>query len=338
MHERMPHLQSLLPDKALRGIEVGPGHNPICPKAGGWQVETVDTVDTEGLRAYLGQDPGNDLSGVETVDHVWTDGKLHELFSPEMYGKYHYIVASHVFEHVPDIISFLQSVEKLLTPDGVLLLVLPDRRLTYDFLKPQTCVADAIEAFEQKRKRHSLKNAYLLYFYTCWYVEFGAWLEPRLPTRFRWSFAESRKMFEEYKDLVKERYVDMHAWVWTPPAFELMMIELQLMNYTQIEMREIQQPIPNEFIVLLQPARQKLQYDAALEQKRFDLSLQSIMYYNNGAEAFVDMNKPQKNPLPGQLERHRRWRRIKDHWREARGHMREIRGHFYLLRQSMRRK
>ncbi len=60
-------------------------------------------------------------------------------------GKYDFVLASHVLEHIANPLRALQEWERLLTPEGVLLVVVPDKRKTFDHKRPFTPF-DHIEA------------------------------------------------------------------------------------------------------------------------------------------------------------------------------------------------
>lgn len=89
-----------------RGLEIGPGYNPMFPKSKGFKVETVDHKSAEGLR-HKYQDLDVDISKIEHVDYVWQGEDLHKLVPNT--GTYDFIFTSHVIEHMPDFIGFINS-------------------------------------------------------------------------------------------------------------------------------------------------------------------------------------------------------------------------------------
>jgi SAM-dependent methyltransferase len=146
-------------DKALyalnkkgAGLEIGPSHHPIAPKSRGFNVHILDHASAEELRAkYKGH--GVNLDNVENVDFVWSGQSL-----PDLIGRtacYDWIIASHVIEHVPDLGSFLQQCEALLKTDGVLSLVIPDKRYCFDYFSPPSTTGSVLDAWAEKRIRPS---------------------------------------------------------------------------------------------------------------------------------------------------------------------------------------
>ncbi len=102
--------------KESRLIEVGASYNPIVPKADGWQTTVIDHADQDTLRQkYHDQS----VERIEPVDAVWSGEPLEVLLSEKL-GSYDGVIASHVGEHLPDLIGFLKSLDCILKPSGVI--------------------------------------------------------------------------------------------------------------------------------------------------------------------------------------------------------------------------
>ena len=115
---------------AGKGLEIGPSHNPLMPKAAGFNVEILDYLDAEGLRRKYAA-AGIDVSAVEEVDYIADGRSMTEVIGQRQ--RYDSIVASHVIEHVPDFVAFLNDCEALLKPGGSLVLAVPDKRCCFIF-------------------------------------------------------------------------------------------------------------------------------------------------------------------------------------------------------------
>ena len=107
--DRTSRLRSLISKDQL-GIEIGPSYNPVCPKKGGWNVKTLDHADQETLQEKYKPLPVDETK-IEAVDYIWQDGSLEQSVPADKHGSFDYVMASHVVEHQPDLISFLQSVQ-----------------------------------------------------------------------------------------------------------------------------------------------------------------------------------------------------------------------------------
>ena len=130
-----PRLRLMLGDLSLatsRGLEIGALHKPLVSRQAS-DVRYVDYATTEELRANQ-FDPAVTLSDIVEVDIVWGGQPL-----PQLVGEpVDYVVASHVIEHVPDLIGWLHELHGVLKPGGVLGLAFPDKRFTFDRLRHDT--------------------------------------------------------------------------------------------------------------------------------------------------------------------------------------------------------
>jgi hypothetical protein len=125
------------------GLEIGPSHNPMAPKKKGFNVHILDHASTSELRTKY-QGHGVNLDNIEEVDFVWHGEVFQELIGKT--GCYDWIIASHVIEHTPNLISFLQQCEVLLKADGILSLVIPDKRYCFDYFSTTSTTGHVLDA------------------------------------------------------------------------------------------------------------------------------------------------------------------------------------------------
>ena len=117
-----------------RCLEIGPLANPVVG-AEVADVRYVDVVDRTGLVAHYAGNPAVDPDAIPE-QHFWltrpdgTVSTLAEAVAAD--APYQHVVASHVIEHVPDMVGWLRDVAQVLTWDGALLLAVPDRRYCFD--------------------------------------------------------------------------------------------------------------------------------------------------------------------------------------------------------------
>ena len=157
----MSETDSLRSDALLAGIsqesrivEVGASFRPLVPKRDGWNTCVVDHDTREGLLAKY-KKAVIDANEIEDVDVIWQEGNLHEAFPVEEWGSFDAIVASHVLEHMPDLLAFLDSCRRLLRDDGMLIFALPDKRWCFDFFRPASLAGDVLLAHHESRKIHT---------------------------------------------------------------------------------------------------------------------------------------------------------------------------------------
>ena len=94
-----------------RGLEVGPLHDPILRKHEA-DVRYIDILDQAGLRAYYQDHPGIPVENIPQIDYALTqpDGRIVSLVEASRSGvPFDWLVASHVVEHVPDLIGWLSG-------------------------------------------------------------------------------------------------------------------------------------------------------------------------------------------------------------------------------------
>ena len=120
---------------ALDGVEIGALSVPLVTPAEG-PIFYVDYKGTDALQEHYRHSPNIDASSIVNVDGIWGDKTLAECLGP--FRSVDYVVASHVIEHTPDLITWLGEIRQVLRPDGTLRLAIPDRRYSFDYLRAET--------------------------------------------------------------------------------------------------------------------------------------------------------------------------------------------------------
>jgi SAM-dependent methyltransferase len=241
-------LRSMLPLHG-QGLEIGPGYNPLLPKAEGFQVETADYTDAEGLRRKYAGNPHVDPARIEEVDHVLAGGhSLAEAIGRP--GAFDYIVASHVIEHTPDMLGFLASCEALLAPRGTLLLAVPDKRHCFDVLQPLASTGAVLQAHLDRRQRPTPGAIFDEVAYNA--VRDGAigWAPgDARPLRFFASLEAARDAYRSA--LASDEYRDVHVWRFVPSSFRLILHDLAELGAIALREDRFHDSVGNEFYVTL---------------------------------------------------------------------------------------
>ena len=134
--------------KALKGLEIGALASPLVKPEEG-NIFFVDHVDTETLLKKYGPDPSVNKADIMHVDAVWGAQTLQDCIGAGR--KVDYVVASHVIEHVPDLVTWLSEIHSVLRKNGSLRLAIPDRRYTFDYLRNESRIHDVLEAYLLQR-------------------------------------------------------------------------------------------------------------------------------------------------------------------------------------------
>lgn len=124
------------------GLELGPLHRPILTKDI-CKVFYVDHMSTLELRKKYEGHPF-DLNSIADVDHVIGNNTLKHTMGNK---KFDFVVASHVIEHIPNIVAWLEDVASVLKPGGILSLVIPDMRYTFDIARWPSRPSEIIGAY-----------------------------------------------------------------------------------------------------------------------------------------------------------------------------------------------
>ena len=128
----------------MKGLEIGPLYRPRVSQA--YDVRYVDHYSTEELRAgyAVNSVAGPFIDEIVEVDYVLRDGETIASVTKED-APFDYVVASHVIEHVVDPISWLRDVHEVLASEGVISLVIPDKRFCFDVNRDLTSFPDWVD-------------------------------------------------------------------------------------------------------------------------------------------------------------------------------------------------
>ncbi len=296
MDRRAWLLDGLKPVSRL--VEVGASYNPIAPKAAGWRTHVVDHAPQEELRAKysaLGVDPAE----IEPVDTVWAGGRLHEAVPDSLAGQFDAIIASHVIEHIPDLVGFLASAERLLTPSGVVALAVPDQRYCFDVFKPLTTTGDVLEAHAAGRSVHGRRTLWNQLAYSVTMGGRGAWgQEPTRDLRFTDRFGSARSAMETFRDDPDAPYRDCHAWQFTPSRFRLTILELGQLGLVDWRIDALDKPWGAEFLCRLRRGAARIDDETALQRLRMAMLLDGLAE----AREQIDFALGAREPQPGTFD------------------------------------
>jgi len=223
----------LIDEKGL-GLEIGPSHNPIAPKAKGFNVHVLDHASAEELRIkYNGH--GVNLDNIEKVDFIWRGESFQELIGET--GCYDWIIASHVIEHVPNFISYLQQCEALLKPSGILSLVIPDKRYCFDYYSSSSSTGSVLDAYAENRVRPSHGQVFDHISNASKRNNNIAWGEDGLggADELVHTFAEAQEHWARSVSTLD--YIDVHCWRFTPASFRLLISDLQSLGLIGLEIK-----------------------------------------------------------------------------------------------------
>ena len=130
---RREFLLKALNVESLKGLEIGPLNKPLVRTEDvqeGGEIFYLDHLPSYKLQEKYKNDLSIDVNQIVPVDFVCMDGDIVEATAGNLFD---YVIASHVIEHAPNLLKFLLDIQTILKPGGHVILVVPDKRFTFDF-------------------------------------------------------------------------------------------------------------------------------------------------------------------------------------------------------------
>lgn len=228
---------------AMRGLEIGPLHNPRVHKDEA-NVRYLDHASAEELRAKYANNPdaAPHAGALVDVDYVWSPGRdLRQVIGD--WWPVDYVVASHVFEHIANPIAWLQQIEDCLTDDGVLSLVIPDKRFCFDARRSETTLAQLVDLYLRDIDVTTFQQIFdheSNYLNSMTTEALWSGQDPHRCARR--SDVEDARIFAYERCLTQKstgEYMDVHATVVTPGSFVELVGDVAEMGLTRFEIAEI---------------------------------------------------------------------------------------------------
>ena len=238
----------------LVGAEIGPLTHPIVSKDDG-PVIYIDHADTEALKQKYYNDPAVDTDAIVDVDVLWGDNTIGEELGPG--NSVDYVIASHVVEHVPDLVGWLKEISSVLGQGGSLRLAVPDRRFCFDYRRDDTRLSDILAAYFSGARSPQAREIIDFAIYHSRLDLGAAWdgslatASPPGPDQLEHAFAAARRS-------VGGEYVDVHCWTFTLASFASIMQQLVHLGLTELAcVRAFDTEVyEHEFFVIMTPASQ----------------------------------------------------------------------------------
>lgn len=253
--DRRAHLQGLFDFGSGAGLEIGPLHAPVVTKDVA-DVRYVDVFSREKLVETYRQDPLVDTDLIPPIEFVLShDGRIRPLDQVVAGATpYAWVFASHVIEHVPDLIGWLQELARVVDQDGALVLAVPDRRYSFDVHRPQTTVGEMLHAHDRGDVVPSVRAVYDSNREKVEVDTAALWRgEPPPPREARVNTLDTvLAMVEQAR---AGEYVDAHVWTFTPESFSEQLAELARLGLCSWAVEQTDAPEGSvEFYVVLRRA------------------------------------------------------------------------------------
>jgi hypothetical protein len=239
-------------DKILRfidvprqsGIEFGPLITPVVARANG-DIRYVDRASTEELRHWFSADDKINTAEIASIDYIWNDAPLLDCVQNNQFD---YAIASHVIEHVPDIVTWLNEVSDVLVDNGILSLIIPDKRYTFDCRRELSTMSDVIDAYVRRLRKPSPRQIFDHFAGIADVDTAGLWNGSLDPAHARLIHTPESVLQTVKKAYTSDEYIDSHCWVVTPHSFfkvldglnQLGLLNFEVVSFDPTELNDIE--------------------------------------------------------------------------------------------------
>ncbi len=234
-----------------KGLELGPLFNPLIPRSSG-NIRYIDHVDTDALRARYASHVGFDVDAIVPIDYASGGRSIAETVGAD--APFDYVVASHVVEHVPDLIGWLADLRSVLADDGLLALIVPDQRRCFDALRQPTVLADVVAAHLQGAATPSARQVFDHYASAVGRAGQIGWDGEAPLDELTAIHPEAEAMERATAAAAGGDYDDVHCWVFTPSSFCRVLAGLQRLGLVAFDVVDCSETFGIEFFVRLRPA------------------------------------------------------------------------------------
>ncbi|MCB5202604.1 class I SAM-dependent methyltransferase [Neorhizobium sp. T786] len=220
------------------GLEIAPYFNPALPRHK-YNVHYTDYISNDEILAKAAENPGALNKEIPTIDYVWKPGRPLKETSPEGL-LYDFAIASHVMEHVPNTVGWLNDILAVLKVGAVLRLVLPNAERSNDHFRARTSVAQLVANWLDNP---SVPTPFQVFDFMAdcldddgnnTFDENGV----SIYTRRHYSLADALSTAQFVHN--ERQYIDVHCTVWTADTFKEafdQIVSLGLMN-VKVEIQE----------------------------------------------------------------------------------------------------
>jgi SAM-dependent methyltransferase len=206
-------------DFSMAGLEVAPYFSPCLSKSE-YRVFYTDYIDNDAIRAKAAENP--DMAGfaVPEIDFVWPPGAaLKECMKGV--NQFGYVVASHVMEHVPNPVGWLNELASTMAVGGRIALFLPDRRYNNDYRRRETSFAQMIEWWIEQPTAPTVGQVvdFMEHSLTLLFDEPVDWHDPVAVAAIQTHYPTADIISTGVALYNNRPYIDVHCTVWTVDSF-----------------------------------------------------------------------------------------------------------------------
>ncbi len=247
--ERVQYLTHGLPLYGA-GLEIAPFYRPTLMKSD-YNIYYTDYTTSAELNRKHAQLPEAQIisENIVDIDFIWSPGSV--LSNCVKKRKFDYAIASHVIEHVPNVVGWVSQILDVLNVGGVLSLAVPDKRYTFDAYRQNTSLSEFIDHWV---RGDSIPSPGQIFDMLSLSID-----DPSnvMPAEEGIPFETLHRNYSDHEALEfalhsfkTGHYLDIHCSVFTPQSFEKLFLQLKEMGILNIE---VSKPIclGHEFFIRL---------------------------------------------------------------------------------------
>ncbi|MBW4463964.1 MAG: methyltransferase domain-containing protein [Pegethrix bostrychoides GSE-TBD4-15B] len=270
METRQEKILACLDPATQTGLEIGALSKPIVTSKMG-DIRYVDYATTAELQAKYAADPNVETEDIVEVNYIWGEKRLVDLVGDT---RFDYVIASHVIEHVPDLIGWLKEIHAVLKPGGILSLAIPDKRYCFDYFRQLTQPADVVDAYLRHQRKPGPRQVFEFFSQMGFWQGHYAWgQDPSFRSEDVLRVRSDLEAWQATSRVVaSESYHDVHCWVFTPDSLTELLKTLIQINLFDFKVIKFYPPEGCEFHLALEAldlskdenVRQQMQLESLL--------------------------------------------------------------------------
>ncbi len=221
------------------GIEIAPFYRPTLLKRDYNIFYTDYTTASELIKKHEHLPIAQQIrENTVPVDFLWHPG---ETLSHCMRGtRFHYAIASHVIEHVPDVLGWVIQILDILHPGGILSLAVPDKRYTFDAYRSETEVHDLIDSWLRSPYAPTPGQIFDMLSRSCDVPpDHPIPSEEGIPFEMlNRNYTDQQALHYAFHAYKSGDYLDIHCSVFTPENFRKMFLKINELGILNISISE----------------------------------------------------------------------------------------------------
>ena len=226
------HFSALVKPSTTRGLEIGAFDLPLIEPEEG-HCDFADYNDQPWLLDAAERMAGHSPEFVVPVTYSVRDGY------ESLPRNYDWIAASHIIEHIPDVLGWLVTLADHLKPDGILFLTIPDKRYIFDIHRHETTFSQVAARHRIGLTRPSFEQVFDSLYYSIPVLAHDVWVgSPIDPPRRDYEAAHLNAERAEHE------YIDAHCSVFTPDSFLELASDLISCGLIPYRLERIKEPPP----------------------------------------------------------------------------------------------